>query len=170
MKISRVIFILLFIPFIFACSEKISEQEYFDQAQIQEQNEEYEEAVETYLAIYKSFPAGKLGDQSLFRAAIIQANILKHFEDAISTHDRLLRAFPESKFAHQSYFMKGFIYANDLKDFDKAKETYESFLEKYPNSELATSVEWEISNLGKDINEIKFLGTDKADSSSVKTQ
>ncbi len=160
----------MLVLFLFGCSEKISEKEYFDRAQLLEQNEEYDEAIETYLSIYKKFPGGELGDESLFRSAIIQANILRHHEDAIKTHDRLLRAFPESDYAHQSFFMKGFIYANDIKDFEKAKNIYKEFLEKYPNSELATSVEWEINNLGKDINEIEFLGADKVDSNTVRTQ
>ncbi len=160
----------MLILFLFGCGEKISEKEYFERAQLLEQNEEYEEAVETYLGIYKKFPGGELGDESLFRSAIIQANILRHHEDSIKTHNRLLLVFPDSRYAHQSYFMKGFIYANDIKDFEKAKIIYQEFLEKYPNSELATSVEWEINNLGKDINQIEFLGADKVDSNTVRTQ
>jgi outer membrane protein assembly factor BamD (BamD/ComL family) len=157
-------FLLATVLVLTACGKKMTENEYFEQAKLQEQSEEFEAAVDSYLSLYKRFPSGEFGDEALFHAAIIQANILKLFENAIETHDRLLRAFPESKYAHQSLFMKGFIYANDLNNYVKAEEAYVEFLTKYPDSELSTSVEWEMKNLGKDINEIEFLSSDQADS------
>jgi len=61
----------------------------------------------------------------------------------------------------KAQFMVGYIYANpqfgDVQDLEKAKNSYEVFLKKYPNHELAPSVQFEMDNLGKDINEIPAL-------------
>lgn len=165
-QIGRCLDFILFLTVILVflgCGKKVTEAEYFEQAQLLEQREEYDQAVESYLAIYKRFPSGDYGDQSLFRAAIIQANSQKKFSESIETHDRLLRAFPESQYAPQSLFMKGFTLANDLEDYEGAKAVYEDFMEKYPGHELVASVEWELSNLGRDINDLEFLSGDKAE-------
>ncbi len=150
------------------CGKKMTEEQYFTQAQQLEQNENFAKAADIYLSLYKRYPSGTRGDEALFRAAIIQSNQLKQFPLAIESHRRLLRAFPKSKYAAQSLFMIGFVYANDLKDLNKARETYAEFLTKYPTNELASSVRWELDNLGKDINSINFLAGAKSDSTRSK--
>ncbi len=150
------------------CGKKMTEKMYYEKAKAYEQNEEFDKAAETYLGLYKRFPAGEYGDESLFRAAIILDNTLKQHKRAIETLRRLQRAFPNSEYVPQAQFMIGFIYANSLKDFDNARVEYEKFLAEFPKNELATSVKWELENMGKDINEIDFLVKNQADSTKAK--
>jgi len=42
-------------------------------------------------------------------------------------------------------------------DLEKASSYYNLFLEKFPDHELTPSVQFEIDNLGRDINEIPVL-------------
>ena len=148
---------------IVGCGEKMSEQQFYDLAIDYEQNEDFVKAAETYLTIYKRFPSGQYGAESLFKSALLQANQLGEFDRAIDTHNRLIRTFPESKYIQQSNFMIGFIYANDVKNYEKAKEVYTEFIEKFPEHELVSSVKWELDNLGKDINEIEFITEEQPD-------
>ena len=150
-----------------SCGKKMTEQEYYDQAKAYEQNEEFDKAAETYLTLYKRFPAGEHGDEALFRAAIIQDNALKKPEMAVETLRRLLRAFPKSEYVPQAQFMIGFIYANSIKNYDKAREEYQKFLKEFPDNELVSSVKWELQNMGKDINQLDFLAKSRADSAKA---
>ena len=145
------------------CGKKLSEQEYYDLAVEYEQNEDFEKAAETFMSLFKRYPTGMYGGESLFKAALIQENQLKQYNRAIDTHRRLMRAFPESKYSSQSMFLIGFIYANDIKDYEKAEEIYKDFLNQFPDDELVSSVQWELDNLGKDINDMNFI--DKPDTS-----
>ena len=147
------------------CGKKMTEQQYYDLAVEYEQNEDFSKASETYLTIYKRFPSGKHGSESLVKDAFFQAHQLGEFERAIKTNKRLKRTFTDSKYIKQSSFMIGYIYANDIKDYDKEKEIYQEFMEKYPDHELVSSVKWELENLGKDINEIDFITEEKPDTS-----
>ena len=142
------------------CGKKMTEEQYFTQAQQLEQNENFAKAADIYLSLYKRYPSGTRGDEALFRAAIIQSNQLKQFPLAIESHRRLLRAFPKSKYAAQSLFMIGYHYANNINNLDSAKVYYEKFIQQYPDNELVNSVKWELEHLGQDINEIDFLKTD----------
>ena len=150
------------------CGKKKTEQQYYNQALDYQQNEDYEKAAETFMAIYKRFPNSTRGAEALFQAALIQANLLAQFDRAIDTHQRLIRAFPDDNYVQNSLFMIGYVYANEKKDYKKAEETYSQFLDKYPDHDLASSVKWELDNLGKDINEIKFLTEDQQDTSGTK--
>ena len=150
-----------------SCGKKMTEQDYYDQAKALEQNEEFEKAAETYLTLYKRFPAGEHGDEALFRAAIIQDNALKKPEMAVETLRRLLRAFPKSDYVPQAQFMIGFIYANSIKNYDKARQEYQKFLQDFPNNELVSSVKWELQNMGKDINQLDFLAKSRTDSTKA---
>jgi len=53
--------------------------------------------------------------------------------------------------------MVGYVQANILNDIDQARITYKIFLEKFPDHELTPSVQFELDNLGRDINEIPVL-------------
>jgi outer membrane protein assembly factor BamD (BamD/ComL family) len=83
-----------------------------------------------------------------------------NYTDAVTKYEKLVQTHPKSRYAPQAQFMIGFIYANELDDLDKAKVAYEKFLEVYASesdSGMVASAEWELRNLGKDINEIEDL-------------
>jgi len=83
----------------------------------------------------------------------------KHAE-AVASYEKLVELHPKGKYAPQSQFLIGFIYANELEELDRAEEAYNVFLEKYADksdSGMVASAQWELRNLGKDINEIEDL-------------
>lgn len=82
------------------------------------------------------------------------------YAEAVVKYEKLVDLHPRDKYAPQSQFMIGFIYANELKDYQKAEVAYKAFLSNYSDrsdSGMVASAEWELKNLGKDINEIEDL-------------
>lgn len=82
------------------------------------------------------------------------------YAEAVVKYERLVQLHPKDKLAPQSQFMIGFICANELKELEKAEKAYNAFLEKYSDqcdSGMVASAQWELKNLGKDINEIEDL-------------
>ncbi len=104
------------------------------------------------------------------------------YDEAVVKYEQLVELHPKSQYAPQSQFMIGFIYANEIEDLEKAKVAYETFLNQYADrsdsgmvasevayetflnqyadrsdSGMVASAEWELKNLGKDINEITDL-------------
>ena len=99
------------------------------------------------------------GDEAevLYRVGLAYTNLLQDFDTGISLLDELSEKYPENRRTPDALFMKGFILANSVRDTARAGKTYRHFLNKYPESQLASSVEWELHNLGRDINEITTL-------------
>ncbi|GBD93998.1 tol-pal system protein YbgF [bacterium BMS3Abin05] len=149
------------------CGKRVTEKQLYDKADTYERDEQFAKAAEVYLSLSKRFPNSPKAPEALFKAAVMYANNLKKSNEAIQLHERLIKTYPKSEFAPQSLFLVGFIYANDVKNYSKAKKYYDEFLKKYPSHELATSVQWELKNMGKDINSVQFL---KMEHDSVKTQ
>jgi len=84
------------------------------------------------------------------------------YSEAVTGYERLVQVHPRGKYAPQAQFMIGFICANELKQLDKAEKAYKAFLKNYSSkadSGMVASAEWELKNLGKDINEIEDLST-----------
>ena len=117
---------LMLLFFVASCSSKLSEEEYYSQAQENYANQKFELAVENFKGIADNYENGK------------------HHAEAL--------------------FMLGFINANDLKDLDEARKYYTAFIEKYPQHELADDAQYELDNLGKDINELPIFQDSTTDS------
>jgi outer membrane protein assembly factor BamD (BamD/ComL family) len=79
------------------------------------------------------------------------------YADAIENFKIILEKYPKGETTAQSTFMLGFIYANSLENLEEAKKYYSLFIEKYPNHDLADDAQYELNNLGKDINELPFF-------------
>ncbi len=95
----------------------------------------------------------KMGEQDYLQEAQKYLNSGRYHE-AIALYEEFLERFPGSEFAPKSLFMSGFIYANNLQDYENARKCYEQFLATYPGHELASSVQWEVENLGADVNQL----------------
>ncbi|MFZ5518774.1 MAG: tetratricopeptide repeat protein [Candidatus Zhuqueibacterota bacterium] len=155
---------------IVGCGTKKTKEQLYAEAKRFERNEQYKEAIEVYEQFVKEYPRASSADSVLFSIGQIYSNNLAQFEKSIETHQRLISQYPESKMGAQSLFMIGYHFANDIKDLDKAKEYYSKFLASYPNNELCSSVQWELDNLGKDINDIDFLKSDTKDQTASDSQ
>ena len=149
--------LLWLIVFIFACGQKMTEEQMHAKAVNFEEKEQYEDAIKMFKKLVKVYPNGTKADEAMYRLGGIYANNLKDFHQSVDTYKKLVENYPESDYLIQSSFMIGYRYANDIKDLDKAKAAYEGFLEKYSDHELATSVNWELNHLGQDISDIEFL-------------
>jgi outer membrane protein assembly factor BamD (BamD/ComL family) len=82
------------------------------------------------------------------------------YSEAVASYEKLVQVHPRGKYAPQSQFMVGFILANEIKDLKRAEAAYQAFLDKYSSSAdsgMVASAQWELKNLGKDINEIQDL-------------
>ncbi len=81
----------------------------------------------------------------------------KNQVEAVRSYERIVENFPESENRSKALFMLGFLYANELQDTDKARSYYSQMLQEYPDHELAVSVEFELENLGKAIEEMDSI-------------
>jgi len=88
------------------------------------------------------------------------------FELAIDNFKGIAENYPQGKHHAEALFMLGFINANDIKNLDEAKKYYTEFVEKYPNHDLADDAQYELDNLGKDINDLPIFKDAAADSST----
>jgi len=79
------------------------------------------------------------------------------YADAIENFKIILEKFPEGETTAQSTFMLGFIYANSLENLEEAKKYYTLFIEKYPDHDLADDAQYELNNLGQDINDLPIF-------------
>jgi tetratricopeptide (TPR) repeat protein len=117
----------------------------------------FQDAVAAYEKIAKVGPKNPLAAEALYRAGLVYTNGIQNFPKAVEVFERVTAEYPTSEFTAQAQFMIGFIYANSAPDTAKARIAYKAFLEKYPQHELVPSVQWELENLCKDINEIPEL-------------
>jgi tetratricopeptide (TPR) repeat protein len=156
--------LLISVGLMFGCGKKKSESELISEIAQLEAKEDFAGAAKTLEVFIKDYPRSEKTPEMMNKLAMIYASSEKDFQKAIALHQQIIKKFPDTKYAIQSQFMIGYIYANEIKDYDKAREKYEAFLKKYPDHELATSVKWELENLGKPLSEIDiFANSDKQD-------
>ena len=89
-------------------------------------------------------------------------------KEAVESYKKLVKKFPDGENHRIAVFLAGFIYANNLKEYDKAGEYYKMFLEEYPNDSLAFYAQFELDNLGKDIDSLLFDRIKKEESKENK--
>ena len=79
------------------------------------------------------------------------------YADAIENFKLILEKFPEGETTAKSTFMLGFIYANSLENLNEAKKYYTLFIEKYPEDDLADDAQYELNNLGQNVNDLPIF-------------
>ena len=121
----KYISVALLLLVVVACSAKLSEEEYYKNAQENYTGKKFDLAIENFKGIVENYPEGKHNAEAMF--------------------------------------MLGFINANDIADLEEAKKYYTMFIEKYPEHDLADDAQYELDNLGKDINDLPIF-KDTADS------
>ena len=88
--------VLVFLVFNFlACSEKKSEEEYFQTAQDFFNKEEFQSAIENYSKIIDHYPDGINAPKSLFMIAYIYANHIKNYEEAKKYYTMFIEKYPD---------------------------------------------------------------------------
>lgn len=115
----KYISLLLLFLLVAACSTKLSEEEYYKNAQENYTSKKFDLAVENFKGIVNNYPEGQHNAEAMF--------------------------------------MLGFINANDIVNLEEAKKYYTMFIEKYPQHDLADDAQYELDNLGKDINDLPIF-------------
>ena len=105
-------------------------------------------------------------EEALFTKAKT-AQEARDFKGAVQAYKDVVASYPTGKKADEAQFMIGFLYANDIGDTAQARQAYETFLTHYAagaDSGMVLSAKWELSNLGKDVDQIEqvmqFAGQD----------
>lgn len=107
--------------------------------------------------------SSKLSEEEYYSKA--QENYANQkFELAVENFKGIAENYAEGKRHAEALFMLGFINANDIKDFEEAKKYYSIFVETYPQHELADDAQYELDNLGKDINDLPIFQDATSDS------
>jgi antitoxin component YwqK of YwqJK toxin-antitoxin module len=87
---------------------------------------------------------------------------LSMYGHAIETYTEFLEKYPKHERAADAKFLIAFTYHNSLKEEDLAKKNYQEFLKMFPQSPLCVSAEFELENIGKEIDNLElFKGNDK---------
>ena len=160
---------LVMLVMVAGCGEKMTEDQLRANASDYESREQWKEAADMYSRLVKAYPKSSRADETLYRLGVLYANNLKDYQKSVEAYKQLINKYPKSNYIIQSSFMIGYRYANDIKDLDKAKKYYQEFLKKWPTHELASSVQWELEHLGKDISELDLpLGTPAPDAAATK--
>jgi TolA-binding protein len=152
MKQLSLLFIIFFAFFMSSCS--VNEEELFTEAQTKLQEKKYADALPLLQKIVDGKPDGKHAEEAQYIIISLQHSEMGNARAAIEESRKFVRLFPHAKRATDVFFMIGFIFNNELKQTDSARVAYMEFLSRYPDAEMATSAEFELQNLGKDVNEI----------------
>ena len=145
--------LVLVLTFVIGCSNE-PDQTLLKKGKRLEENAKFTDAVANYERLATDYTQSPLRAEALYRAGFTYTNGIQNFDAAIERFKVVVDEYSDSRFAPQAQFMIGFIYANNQVDTVKARMAYNEFLEKYKDHELASSVKWELENLGKDINDI----------------
>jgi TolA-binding protein len=109
----------------------------------------------------------KLSEEEYYKTAKVMYAKEKYAE-AVENFKKLVEYYPEGAHSAEAMFMMGFINANDIKNMQDAEKYYNEFIAKYPKHELADDAQYELNNLGKDINELPMFQNIAADSAENK--
>ena len=148
--------VIMSLAVIFACGEKLTEEQLSAKVQDYQEKQQWEDVAGTYETLLKSYPESKKAAEYMYNLGMVYSNNLKEYEKAINTWKKLLEKYPDSRLVTNTKFMIGYCYANEVKDLDQAREEYNKFLSEHPNHELVPSVKWELKHLGQDIKDIEL--------------
>jgi len=145
---------VILIAAVFSGCGRLPDEQLLDKGKKYEQDERFEDAVQCYLKLEEEYPDSPLRAEALYQAGRVYTYGLKEYDTAIELFKRAADEFTGTETGAQCQFMVGFIYANNEVDTAKARIAYQDFVNTYPDHDLADDVQWELKNLGKDINEI----------------
>ena len=77
-----------------ACSQKLSEQEYFDAGYEQFNKQNFEEALTNFKLLIKYYPEGEMAAKSIFMIGFINANHLNNLEEAKKYYTEFIEKYP----------------------------------------------------------------------------
>ena len=117
------------------------------------------ELIDLYSQFVQANPSDTASANYLYRSAMISGDFHENYNRCVQFLERLRREYPDSYRGESALFLLGYTYADKLRDLPRAKAIYSSFLEKYPDSEMAGSVQFELDNLGKTLDQLPVIGS-----------
>lgn len=150
--------------------EGLNDEEIYRKAAQFIAEEKPQHAVDGFTIIVEKYPSSHRYVDALLSMGKIYTDQFREYTNASAAFKKVAELYPDSSVTAQAYFMLGFIHANyDIK-LDEARKYYETFLNKYPKHELASSVQFELQNLGMNADEIlKTALPDSMDAASDTT-
>ena len=149
--------LLLAAVLIFSCSDNRTAQEMFQDGSELYKDQKVTRAIKTYDKLSNRYPDDDLAVKALYRMAEIYAGDLQEFEACIEKFDYIADEYPSHADAPKARFMAGYTLANVMGEYERAKDEYQKFIQDYPKHSLVESVQFELRNLGKELDEIEEL-------------
>jgi TolA-binding protein len=147
------LFTLLLMFILTGCS-KPNAEEMFKKGEEAQKAEQFDAAITLYQELTAAYPDSARTPEAWYAIGIIYQNQKHSYHQAIQTFRRLIDKYPNHAVSSSASFLIGFIYNNDLKNIDSARISYEEFIKRYPANQLVESAQFELSNLGKNPDEI----------------
>ena len=148
---------VIFIMGLVACGGPKTAEEAWKLADSDVRSQRYEKAIKTYNDLIADYPDSPLASRAMFQLGAIYMNNTNQYVKSVESYLRVISSYPESADAVKALFMAGFVSATYIADYEAAGAHYNQFLEQYPNHELAPAAEFELENLGKDVEDIEAL-------------
>jgi outer membrane protein assembly factor BamD (BamD/ComL family) len=119
-----VLFGLIFLLFIAACTDVKSDKEYFDLGYEKFNNEEYAEALTNFKNIIKNYPDSELAAKATFMVGFIDANHLNNLEEAKKHYEMFIKNYPDHELVDSAKYELETLGKNieDLPIFKKIEE------------------------------------------------
>jgi len=156
--VKRILMLSIAAGLLVACGQQQTPTQMWDEARKLSEEESYDEAMEIYEKILaQESLTDTLRAKTTFTMADLYLNHFKKYNSALNNYRTVADNYSSTRWGPKSQFMIGYVYANHLHDYDKAKREYQNFLDIYPAHELGEAVRFEMTYLGKDLDEIQDL-------------
>lgn len=134
-----------------SCS-KLTDEELWKKVEAAKANNNWDSTQQMCKRILEEYPTSNYASWARFGLAE-SYRFKNQPREALNNYKLFYEQHPAMQPSALSLFLVGYIYANNLQIPDSAKVFYELFLQKFPNHDLAPSVQFELTTLGKSADE-----------------
>ncbi|MBN2781302.1 MAG: outer membrane protein assembly factor BamD [Candidatus Marinimicrobia bacterium] len=149
--------IVLISALVFSCSDNRTAEALFQDAAELYKQEKITRSLKTFEKLSNTYPDDPYAVKAIYRMAEIYAGDLQDFEACVSKYMYVANEYPSHPDAPKARFMSGYTLANIIKDYKRAEAEYNKFIRDYPEHPLVESVQFELRNLGKELDQIEEL-------------
>ncbi len=142
---------------IVACTSYNSAEEIWKATQSAIAGRDYIKSIKLLTMLVEDYPDDPLAPQAQMKIGEIYMNNTHELEKSLAAYQVAADNYADNEAGVKALFMIGFVNANYLQDIEAARKAYSAFIEKYPNHELVPSVQFELDNLGKPLDEINVM-------------
>lgn len=140
------------------CAQQQSPTALWKQGMEFTEQEKYDQALDSFKKLVNTESlSDTLEAKANFTLADLYLNHFKKYQDALKYYRFVAENYSATKWGPKSQFMIGYMFANYINDYKKARQEYQHFLDIYPTDDLAEAVNFEISHLGKSLDDLDFI-------------